>query len=278
VTDRNEVTTLGRGGSDTTAVALAAALEAESCVIYTDVDGVYSADPRIVPRAVKLEELRAAEMEELAWHGAQVLKAEAVEFAGTNSVPVVVRSTFKDDSCTVVHPGGEDRDVYRPRRSEVAGVSGRKDLVRISIRAGETSRPKREELFAEISQYDLIFGSMGSTDESSDLFISNQEIPDPEALKRDLELKFDGSIKIAGDLGAVTLVGFGLGSKPEALLDAIRILERQKAPLVKSFSGRESLTFIIPRSEVDESVRGMHRVFVEERQPARVLTAGRREC
>lgn len=267
MTHGNEITTLGRGGSDTTAVALTAALGAGSCVIYTDVEGVYSADPRIVPNAVRFEEVGTTEMEELAWHGAQVLKAEAVEFAGANGVAVTVRSTFKDESCTVVHPA-DNPDAYRPRRSEVAGVTGRKDLVRISIRGDGAGNLRREEIFSAISKYDLLFGSLGSPGEPGDLFISNEEIPDPEALANELEVRFDGGIKIAGGLGAVTLVGFGLGSKPEALLSALKVLETQRVPMIKSFSSRQSFSFIIPRSEVDESVRELHRVFVEECRPA----------
>jgi len=130
VTAQQEITTLGRGGSDTSAVAIAAALEAESCEIYTDVEGVYSIDPRLAPEAVALSELSAAEMQELAWHGAQVVKAEAVELAKTNGVAVVVRSAFGDGPGTLIPP---EMSVYRPHRPEVAGVTGRKDLIRITL-------------------------------------------------------------------------------------------------------------------------------------------------
>jgi len=268
VTHQQEITTLGRGGSDTTAVALAAALDAGGCEIYTDVEGVYSADPRVVEEALKLEELGAGEMQELAWHGAQLLKAEAVEFASTNGVSVVVRSTFKNDPGTLISPAPAPTDVYRPRRAEVAGVSGRKDLIRITLQATPPAESARDELFAAVSKYDLVFGSLGGPEESGDLFISNLEIPGPEAFARELEARFHGAVKVVRDLGAVSLVGFGLGSRPAALLDALTVLRAGNVPLVKSFTGRESLTFIIPRSEVDENVRRMHSAFVENRPPA----------
>jgi aspartate kinase len=273
VTRQQEITTLGRGGSDTTAVALAAALNAESCVIYTDVDGVYSADPRVVPEAMKLDELGAGEMQELAWHGAQVLKSEAVEFASTNEVPLVVRSTFKDGPGTLVTPAINPSNAYRPCGSEVAGVSGRKDLVRIMLLDEALSNSQRNEIFAAISKYDLVFGSLGSAGEPYDLFISSLEIPDPEAFARELEARFNGAIKMVGQLGAVSLVGFGLGSRPAALLAALRVLEEKNVQLIKSFTGRESLSFVIPQYEVDESVRRMHHAFVEARRTASQLAA-----
>jgi aspartate kinase len=257
VTAQQEITTLGRGGSDTSAVAIAAALEAESCEIYTDVEGVHSVDPRIVPEAVALSELSAAEMQELAWHGAQVIKAEAVEFAKTNGIAVVVRSAFADGPGTLIPPEPSQSSVYRPHRAEVAGVTGRKDLIRITLNGSQ-----RDEIFAAVAKYDLIFGGLNGTGEASDLFISNLEIPDPDAFIAEFAPQFDGAVQLTGELGAVSLIGFGLGSRPAALFDALRVLEEEDVPVIKSFTGRESLTFVIPRLLVDQSVKRLHRVFV----------------
>lgn len=268
VTAQQEITTLGRGGSDTSAVAIAAALEAESCEIYTDVEGVYSVDPRIVPEAVALSELSAAEMQELAWHGAQVLKAEAVEFAKTNGVAVVVRSAFADGPGTLIPPEPAQTSVYRPHRPEVAGVTGRKDLIRITLNGSQ-----RNEIFAAVAKYDLIFGGLNGAGEASDLFISNLEIPDPDAFTAEFAPRFDGAVQLTGELGAVSLIGFGLGSRPVALLDALRVLEAENVPVIKSFTGRESLTFVIPRPLVDESVKRLHRVFVENHESALQMKA-----
>jgi aspartate kinase len=273
MTEGQEVTTLGRGGSDTTAVALAAALKAERCLIYTDVEGVYSADPRLVPEATRLEEVGAREMQELAWHGAQVLKAEAVEFASTNGVPVVVCSTFKDDPGTLVYPE-PNSEVYRPGSPAASGVSGRRDLIRISLDRAALTERQRKELFDILTKYDLIFGGAGGDGEPSDLFISNLEIPDPVAFAEELEARFDGAIRVLSDLGAVSVVGFGLGSRAASLLDAIEALESIQVPLIKSFSGRESFTFVIPCSRVDESVRRMHHTLVaREREPLKSMAA-----
>lgn len=268
VTEEQEITTLGRGGSDTSAVAIAAALGAESCEIYTDVEGVYSADPRIVPEAVALSDLSACEMQELAWHGAQVLKAEAVEFAKTNGVAVVVRSAFAGGPGTLIPAEPEQSSVYRPHRREVAGVAGRKDLMRITLNGSPLNGSERDEIFAAVSKYDLIFGGVNGAGETSDLFISNLEIPDAHAFITEFAPRFNGAVKLTGDLGAVSLIGFGLGSRPAALLDALRILEGENVPVIKSFTGRESLTFIIPRPLVDQSVKRLHDVFVHNQERA----------
>lgn len=268
VTAQQEITTLGRGGSDTSAVAIAAALQAESCEIYTDVEGVYSVDPRLVPEAVALRKLSAAEMQELAWHGAQVLKAEAVEFAKTNGVAVVVRSAFADGPGTLIPPEPSQSSVYRPHRAAVAGVTGRKDLIRITLNSS-----LRDEIFAAVAKYDLIFGGLNGAGETSDLFISNLEIPDADAFTAELAPRFDGTVQFTGGLGAVSLIGFGLGSRPAALLDALRVLEEENVPVLKSFTGRESLTFVIPRQLVDQSMKRLHRAFVENHESALQMRA-----
>lgn len=267
-TREDDITTLGRGGSDTTAVALAAALNAEKCVIYTDVEGVFTADPRIVPTAIKRAELGARETQELAWHGAKVLKAEAVEFASTNEVPLVVRSTFSDDPGTVVLPACKEGDAFTPREPAIAGVSGREDLVRIILKEWSPRHGGRDGVYGAISDYDMVFESIGPPGEASDLFISNQEMPDEDAFARQLQREFEGEVRIDAGLGAVSLVGFGLGSRPAALLSALKVLEDGGATLIKSFSARDSFTFIIPRAEVSNSLRLLHRTFVESTSEA----------
>src|SRR5947209_5762249 len=128
VSYKREVTTLGRGGSDTTAVALAAALGAEACEIYSDVDGVFSADPRVVPQAQKLAEISYEEMQELAESGARVLNAQAVEFARRAGIVLHARATRGGEGTVV-------GDV--PAAPRVSGVTGEKDLVLLRVRDGD---------------------------------------------------------------------------------------------------------------------------------------------
>jgi len=266
VTGKGEVTTLGRGGSDTTAVALAAALNADACEIYTDVAGVFTADPRVVPQARYLEELGAREMQELAWTGAKVLKAEAVEFASSNNVPVVVRSTFEDGHNTWIHPHSAEETVFTPHRPDVAGVSGRTDVLRITFVQAPFRSNGYERIFDLIAKYDLIFGTTGTSDEAADIFISNLEIPDPAVFVREFQMQFGTQAKIMDELGAVSLVGFGLGSRPASLLEACTLLHHAEIPVLKSFSSRESFSFVMAGRFVNEAVRLMHRAFIESRR------------
>jgi len=272
-TSTGDLTTLGRGGSDTTAVALAAALNAEQCEIYTDVAGVFTADPRVVPQARYLGELGAAEMLELAWTGAKVLKAEAVEFASTNGVPIVVRSTFENGHDTWVHPHPDPSRTFYPRRAEVAGVSGRKDVIRITLTPAEFANACGEALFDLISRFDLILGAAGCAGEPVDILISDLEIPDPTAFTLDLRDRFGHRIAITDQLGIVSIVGFGLGSRPAAFLSASRLLRQAQIPITKSFTTRASLCFVVPASRVDEGVLLMHESFIQRSQPASRFSA-----
>lgn len=273
IAENGEVTTLGRGGSDTTAVALAAALNAHACEIYTDVTGVFTADPRVVPQARYLEELRASEMQELAWTGAKVLKAEAVEFASTNNVPVVVRSTFEDGHSTWVHPQQSNAPAFKPKRPDIAGVSGRTDVLRITFSESDVSRDSYDQIFAFVAEYDLIFGAAGSIDQAAELFISNLEMPEPQAFVREFRARFGHCAKITDNLGAVSLVGFGLGSRPASLLSALNILRGANIPITRSFSTRESFSFVIPAHLVNETVQLMHCAFIETTQSAKFHVA-----
>ena len=262
-----ELTTLGRGGSDTTAVALAAALGAESCEIYTDVAGVFTADPRSVTGARPLGELDHREMQALAWNGAKVLKAEAVEFARENGVALEVRSSRGGGPGTRVGSGprrgeGAGRPVWEPRRSAVSGVAGRKDLVR--LRGGDGSSERVAELIAEVGRYDLFFGRLPSLRGPWALYLDTQEIPDLETFARDLVLRFGPGLEVTAGLGAVSLVGFGIGSRPRALLDAARVLGRAGLAPEDSWTGQESLTFALAEGDVDRGLEALHRAFVAE--------------
>src|SRR5690606_19548555 len=137
ITSDNDITTLGRGGSDTTAVALAAALKADVCEIYTDVDGVYTADPRVVPKARRLRDISYGEMLEMASLGAVVLQPRAVEFAAHHRVPLCVRSSFVDGPGTWVREEKEmEKDMV------VVGEGGKRDGEGYG-RRGSRPRPQR---------------------------------------------------------------------------------------------------------------------------------------
>ena len=261
-----ELTTLGRGGSDTTATAIAAALGAHRCQIFTDVDSIYSADPRVVEKARPLPEISSSEMEEMAWHGAQVVKAEAVEFAASNGIGFEVLSPDGPPPGTRVRvERSSAADLFLPRKPAVAGVSGRQDLVRLQ---GPVDDPGlHRDVFRLVADYDLIFGRIDRQGGGSfDLLLSDLEIPDPEEFLQQLERRYGDGLSVTAGMGAVSLIGFGLGSRPASLLEAFRLLEDAGIDLRGSYTHRESLSFLVPAAQVHDGVRALHRAYVE--QPA----------
>lgn len=264
VSPTGDLTSLGRGGSDLTAVALTAALDAEACEIFTDVDGVYDADPRVVPEGRLLERISHTLIEEMAWHGARVLKGEAVELARDHGIIVRVASSFGETAGTLACPADTADTAFRPHRSEYTGVSGRKDLLRLSLRRNAPAT--HAELFAAISSCDLVFGHIGDGLSEGFVFISTEDLPDVEVLLEELgrgELVELPEADVGPPLwGAVTVVGFGLGSRPAALYDAIRRLGEEEIAVVDTFTGRESLTFVVAIGDVDRAMRIFHRAYL----------------
>src|SRR5213593_2335265 len=158
ISEKDDVTTLGRGGSDLTAVALAAALKADHCLIHTDVAGVYTADPNLVPSARRLDKVSYEEMLELASLGAKVLQSRSVEFAAKYEVPVVVKSTFVEGNGTLVTK--EDRDM---EQVVVAGVTGDRNQAKVTF----IGVPDRPGIAARI------FGPLGEANILVDMIIQN---------------------------------------------------------------------------------------------------------
>jgi len=235
---KREITTLGRGGSDTTAVALAAALAAEYCEICSDVDGVYSADPRVVPEAKRLDEISYDEMQELAEHGAKVLNAQAVEWAKKEKITIYARATGSpaggDGNQTRV--GGH---VTREQRGAVA-VTGTR---RVTIARGDVLALVEEERIA------LRHAAAGAV-----RFVRD-DVPDwPRVEKR---------LTAAGaqieEHGEVTVVGTGVGSDAATLRRALaaagEVHEWDAAPL--------RVTLTVPSERVDDVRRALHKELIE---------------
>jgi aspartate kinase len=257
--DGGEVTTLGRGGSDTTAVALAAALGADRCEIYTDVDGVFSADPRVVSAARCREVLASHEMLELAWHGAQVVKAEAVELAAGNGVPFAVGRSLGTPR-TRVEPA------YVPRQAAVSGVAGREDLLEVRL-AADAPADETGAVLQSLAAYDLVFAGQ-SEGTALALLLSTLEMPDVGEVERVLEARFGDRVRLRHGLGAASLVGFGIGSRPGSLAAARAVLAELETPVLHAFSGRESFTFVLDATHVGEAVVRLHEALIEERPRA----------
>jgi aspartate kinase len=251
VSYKREVTTLGRGGSDTTAVALAAALRADYCEICSDVDGVYTADPRVVSAAQLLEAISHDEMLELAAQGAKVLHDASVEFARKSGIAVYARATSKD--------GGGTRIDWSPERErQVAAVTGQGNLVRVKASGGaavENCLQILEAASIPLTHLDL---------EGKELrtWFTIADVPDWSAVKAKLETVLGPALEI-GEEGAVTIVGHGIGGNPAIIVKARQTAIGAGVPLNAVSVSPLRITLWCDRPHVDDLTRALHKVFVE---------------
>ena len=216
VTPDGEITTLGRGGSDTSAVAIAAALKADRCDIYTDVEGVYATDPRIVPNIQKTDVISYEEMLELARVGANVLHPRSVETAKQFNVPLRVRSSFKLDNLGTLIIGVDNMEIYKP----VAGVAADSSQIRILLSELPDIPGTAAKLFGSLAKsnisVDMIIQSLASNGTNSIAFTVDAEDFDStmktlEELKAELKA---GEILFDKDIAKVSIVGAGMVDRP----------------------------------------------------------------
>ena len=251
VSYKREVTTLGRGGSDTTAVALAAALRADYCEICSDVDGVYTADPRIVGAAELLASISHDEMLELAAQGAKVLHDASVEFARKSGIALYARATSKD--------GGGTRIDWSPERErQVAAVTGQAALIRIKASGGaavENCLQILEAASIPLTHLDL---------EGKELrcWFTIADVPDWPAVKARLETVLGAALEL-GEEGAVTIVGHGIGGNPGIIVRARQTAIGAGVPLNAVSVSPLRITLWCDRPHVDDLVRALHKAFIE---------------
>jgi aspartate kinase len=262
-----EITTLGRGGSDTTAVALAAALGAKRCEIYSDVAGVYTVDPRIVPTAQPLDEISYEEMLELARQGAGVLNAEAVSFASQQQVEIVARSTFGGSGGTHI------RSAERLQRvsdvgARVTGVAGRQALARVVL--GEQHTQQQAVLSKALTGCEVLFQETqpGADQNRTELLVSCENLPDSSVLAQQLHLAFSGRVSVATGLGSVAAVGLGLGNQPIMSQVVQHILQEEGLSPIKCFTTPAAVIGVIPEKHVEAGLHVLHQRLVETLQPA----------
>jgi aspartate kinase len=257
VSYKKEVTTLGRGGSDTTAVALAAALDAEACEIYSDVAGVYSADPRVVPDAHRLAEISYDEMQELARSGARVLNAQAVEFAKDRGIALYARKTFGDTGETVI------RRLPPRAPGTVAGVSGETDLVLL----GAASRDSFDHLLGFLADRDLVAkeASLSAADgepSNASVLLSLENVHDFPSVRTSLAQALDGRITVVEGLGAVTAVGSGLGARIDTLRTAVEALKAGGLQVRGVLASDSRIRLLVAADAVPQGMRLLHAALV----------------
>ena len=253
--------TLGRGGSDTTAVALAAALHADKCEIYTDVDGVYTADPRIVPGARKLHEITYDEMLELATSGAKVLHNRSVEMAKKYGVELVVRSSMNTTEGTAV------KEVAKMEKMLITGVASDKNTARISIIGLEDKPGIAFKVFHKLAKnninIDIILQSVGR-DGTKDISFTVAEDDLQEALgileanKETLTIK---EIKSNSQVAKVAIVGAGMMSNPGVASQMFEALFNAGININMISTSEIRITVLIDEKDVDRATRAIHDKF-----------------
>ena len=262
ITDEMDVTTLGRGGSDTTAVALAAGLGAAACQLYTDVEGVYTADPRLVPQARKLAEIGYEEMLELATYGTKVIHPRAVELGDRFKIPILIASSFTDSPGTLIH-GGASMEV----RNKVSGIAHDLDVGKITV----VGVPDRPGIAA------AIFQPLAAAGISIDTIVQNASIENitdltftvaKGQLAKAMEVvapiaKSIGARQCASDarLGKVSIIGTGMQNTPGYAARMFGALSEQGINIQLITTSEIRITCIIKDAQVKDAVRALHRAF-----------------
>jgi len=253
-----EITTLGRGGTDTTAVALAAALDAEYCEICSDVDGVYTADPRIVPSAQRLEDLSHAEMVALARSGARVLNQDCVAYASRTGVALFAKATFgpRDDKGTVVRTNPSHG--HRP----ITAIAHRKSLARL-VADSSVSTERLLEVTGALSALPCAITGGGEGGQT-EMHIALEDVHHLDALRERLTAEFGDSVEHDLDHGSVTVVGHGLGDTPQLLRSILATTRQVVGRDVPLRLEPLSATVLVPCNAVNETVKRLHEVLLED--------------
>lgn len=257
VSYKREVTTLGRGGSDTTAVALAAALSAESCEIYSDVDGVFSADPRVVPDARKLETLSYDEMQELASAGAKVLNAQAVEFAKAKGIVILAKTAHAAGTGTAV------QELVAPADTRVKGVTAEAEMAVLSAAVEAVKLPELLEFLDArgVRGRALAFdGLMGQG--RTFIAVPLQDVHGLEVLKRDVGARFGEAVTLREEVGTVTAVGAGMNADWSYLRRALGVAEELGARVHAVHTSPLQLTLLVDKQYLKPLTARLHREFL----------------
>ena len=257
----DDVVTLGRGGSDTTAVALAAALHADKCEIYTDVDGVYTADPRIVPNARKIEEITYDEMLELATSGAKVLHNRSVEMAKKYGVELVVRSSLNTEEGTVV------KEEVEVEKMLITGVAADRNTARISVMGIEDKPGTAFKIFNTLAKHniniDIILQSVGREGTKDISFtVSEDDLKEAieilEARKKALTIK---EVLYNKDVAKISIVGAGMLTNPGVAATMFEALYNSNININMISTSEIRITVLIDEKDTDKALIAVHDGF-----------------
>jgi aspartate kinase len=270
INEESDVTTLGRGGSDLTAVALAAALKADRCIIYTDVDGVYTSDPNIVPAAGRIDKISYEEMLEMASLGAKVLQSRSVEFAAKFNVPVEVNSSFKEGKGTLV-----TREDVGMEDVAVSGVTGDRNQAKVTI-VGVPDKPGiAARIFGSVAQANILVDMIiqnvsqaGMTDISftvprADL---KKAVPLIQSVAKDIDAK---SVSVTEAIAKVSLVGVGMRSHSGVAAKMFEVLSREGVNIMMISTSEIKISCVIDEKYLELAMRSLHSAFGLDRDSVR---------
>lgn len=263
IDDNGDITTLGRGGSDTTGVALAAALKADECQIYTDVDGVYTTDPRVEPQARRLNTITFEEMLEMASLGSKVLQIRSVEFAGKYKVPLRVLSSFQDGPGTLITI--EDRHVVE--QAVISGIAFTRDEAKLTIKGVPDIPGVASRLLGPISreniEVDMIVQNIGADHTTDFTFTVNR--PDFERALSILKQTADelGARECVGNnkIAKVSIVGVGMRSHAGVATKMFDTLAKENINIQMISTSEIKVSVVIDEKYMELAVRGLHAAF-----------------
>lgn len=269
VDSEGNLTTLGRGGSDTSAVAIAAALSADECEIYTDVLGVYTADPNVCKSARKIDEITFDEMMEMASLGSKVLQIRSVELAMNHNVPLRVRSTFSDDPGTLVRPMDDAIE-----KVNVRGISHTKNESKLTLRRVPDRPGVASAIFTALSEaginVDVIVQNIseaGTTDLSFTCGRTDRAQAE-EILRQAAERVGAERVEVADDIGKVSIVGVGMMSHPGVAASMFNALHKANVNIQIITTSEIKVTCVISRHDTERAVNALHDAFDLGRAPA----------
>ena len=263
ITEGGDVTTLGRGGSDTTAVAIAAQVGAKRCDIYTDVDGVYTTDPKVVSNAKKLDSITMEEMLELAGQGAKVMQTRAVEFANKFGIPVRVLSSFKDGSGTLISLE-EDKTM---ENAAVSGIAFQKDQVKFTLHGVDDTPGIAYKILGPISdgdiEVDVIVQNVsvdGKTDFTFTVSSDDEKAVDNIIKSNKDEINYR-ELMIDSNIAKVSIVGAGMRSQTGVASRAFKALSNNEVNIEIICTSEIKITMVINEGSVDKAVNILHDEF-----------------
>ena len=264
-----DVMTLGRGGSDTTAVALAAALGAERCEIYTDVDGIYTADPRIVPEARRISVISPEEMAEMSWRGAKVMHPRAVELGALYGVEIHVRCSFNEEPGTVI-AGGKKLESLETRET-VAGIVHDLDVARLTLNGIRTGPGTLSRIFTPLARQGIsvdVIVESGTREGSADVAftVSRADFAEARRVAGEVASFLGGEVEGEEGLGKVSVVGTGMLNRPGYAAKMFDTLGEAGIPIRMVSTSEIQVTCVLQADRVEEAVRRLHGSFeLEER-------------